>query len=67
LLAILSALEEAKASLAIRALTDPKSDPFQHGIEVGMYRGLEEAIKLIEDASAPKKSAAASVRAAVYS
>lgn len=66
MLAVTSALEAMKVDLATRALTEAKSDPFQHGIQVGMYRGIQASIDKVEELMKPK-SAPQPERPEVYS
>tara|TARA_R110000868_G_scaffold44570_5_gene148669 strand:+ start:354 stop:560 length:207 start_codon:yes stop_codon:yes gene_type:complete len=64
---IISALLARQHELATRALQHPKRDLFDHGIEAGMYSGLQAALDIIEEigeGSSPAKAAPA--RLAVY-
>lgn len=54
MLAVLSALEAMKVDLSTRALTEPKKDPFEHGVQVGMYNGIQASIDKIQELREPK-------------
>ena len=48
-------LQKALSEVAHASCAMPKADPFEHGVQVGVYRGLQAAIQrleaLIEDAA----------------
>lgn len=37
------------AEMAKGAMEYPKSDPFEHGIQVGYFRGVQEALNILEN------------------
>lgn len=64
---IISALLDRQRDLAVSALQNPKRDLFDHGIEAGMYAGIQFALDTIEAVSAGKTAPKADApRLAVY-
>lgn len=46
---VLQKLKE-QSTTQLKGLGDfPKADPFEHGVQVGTYRGLEQAISILID------------------
>lgn len=47
---LLTELKDAMIKAALVAVTDPANgDAFKYGVIVGKYRGLEEAVRIIND------------------
>lgn len=44
----ISALEEVQLQIAVDSMEVGSFDPFQHGIQVGRYRGISEAIAALK-------------------
>lgn len=63
---LISVLKARQNELAHSALTAPKRDPFDHGLQAGEYMGIEYAITAFLNLSAPKPTPAPA-RQAVYS
>lgn len=63
---IISALLDRQRDLAASALQNPKRDPFDHGIEAGMYSGIQFALDTIEDISSGKPALKVASRREVY-
>lgn len=47
-LRIITALRESRQSWADAAMTYPKAESFEHGVQVGVHRGLGMALEVIE-------------------
>lgn len=45
----MAALSKKMADVATASCERPNADPFEHGRQVGEYKGLQEALKLLED------------------
>lgn len=41
-------LNDERDEQAHAAMSYPKSDPFEHGVQVGLYRGLQKAQELLK-------------------
>lgn len=41
-------LNDERDEQAHGAMNYPKSDPFEHGVQVGLYRGLQKAQELLQ-------------------
>lgn len=66
---IISAIVERQLALAKSALEHPTRDIFDHGIQAGMYAGLQEALDIIAEIQSgkPRRKSADVSRPQVYS
>ena len=46
---VVSKLEETQLELARTSMQFPKAEPFDHGVQVGKYQGLQLALELIDN------------------
>lgn len=46
--AIIGTLKDAESEQLQSLGKLPKADPFEHGVEVGIYRGLQKALERLE-------------------
>lgn len=42
-------IEQLMEDWAVANMEMPKSDPYEHGVQVGKYHGLKQALDLIEE------------------
>lgn len=64
---IISALKLRQSQLAASALTKPEKLPFDHGYQVGVYAGMQQAIDIILEMQDQPKKAATLQKESVYS
>jgi hypothetical protein len=45
--ALLSAIKGQQAEIAESAMMTPRAEPFAHGMQVGVYQGLQQALETL--------------------